>query len=116
MPLQLQLNRDALADFCRKHGIIRLSVFGSALRDDFGPQSDVDFLYVFHPDAKVGWDIVDIEEALAELVGRPLDFISEIGLNRWIRDEILKHRVVLFEDERFDDLLPRIHMPQAGAA
>lgn len=50
MNTQVSISREALAAFCREHGIRRLSVFGSALREDFGPESDVDVLVEFEPD------------------------------------------------------------------
>ncbi|MBU0606661.1 MAG: nucleotidyltransferase domain-containing protein [Armatimonadetes bacterium] len=47
MPLAIHINRDQVAEVCRRHGIRRLSLFGSVLRDDFGPDSDVDVLVEF---------------------------------------------------------------------
>lgn len=66
-----------LADFCERWKITELAVFGSALRDDFGPESDIDFLVTFADDA--AWsllDYVEMEEEMAALVGRPVDVIE----------------------------------------
>lgn len=68
----------ALAEICRRHGVARLELFGSAARGDFDPaRSDVDFLVTFQPAARN--DIValdDLKEALEELLGRPVDLLE----------------------------------------
>lgn len=96
MALAIPIDRDRLADFCRRHHIRKLSVFGSVVRDDFGPDSDIDVLYQFEPDHIPGWDIVTIEEELSVLLGREVDFVSEKYLNRWIRDRVLAEAEVLY--------------------
>lgn len=85
----LQLPPDDLAAFCQRWRIARLEVFGSALRDDFRPDSDVDFLVTFAPDAP--WSLLDLdemEEDLARVIGRKVDLVSRRGVERsanWIR-------------------------------
>lgn len=67
----------ALQDFCRRWRIAELAVFGSVLRDDFGPHSDLDVLVRWAPDA--AWSILDhvrMEEELAQLVGRRVELVS----------------------------------------
>ncbi len=85
----LHLPFEAMAAFCEKWKIVRLEIFGSALREDFRPESDVDFLYVFAPDARVSlWELPTIEEELSRLVGREVDLISRNGIERsenWLR-------------------------------
>ena len=54
MSLHIEIDRESLADFCLQRGICRLSFFGSVLRDDFSPQSDIDVLIEFAPEANVG--------------------------------------------------------------
>ena len=90
----IDLNSNAIRDFCRKWKIRELSVFGSILRDDFRPDSDVDFLVEHEADAQ--WDLFDslhMEEELAELVGRPVDIVdryaAETSQNRFFKKEIL---------------------------
>ena len=78
----------AIAELCRRWKIIKLELFGSALREDFGPDSDFDFLYTFAEGARCGWDIVTIGDELTTLVGRPVDLVSRRALERslnWIR-------------------------------
>ena len=67
----------SLADFCNRHHIRRLSLFGSALREDFRPDSDVDLLIEFQPGHTPGWEIVDLEEELSDLFGgRRVDVVN----------------------------------------
>ncbi len=88
---------DKLADFCRRNHIRRLSLFGSALRDDFGPESDVDLLVEFEPDAVVTLlDMVRLELELTELVGRKVDLRTPQELSRYFRDEVLATAVVQY--------------------
>jgi len=91
---QLDLPMNAIASFCQKWQIIELSLFGSVLRDDFHPDSDVDVLARFLPHA--AWtlmDLVNMEDELAELVGRDVDLIEKRAIEKsdnWVRrNEIL---------------------------
>ena len=74
---------DRLAEYCRANGIARLDLFGSALRGDFGPESDIDLLVQFKPDRIPGlFDFVRIEQEFADLFGRKVDLISRTGVER----------------------------------
>ena len=88
---QIDISKRRLAEFCRKHGIRKLSFYGSVLRDDFGPESDVDVLVEFEPNRTVGLRIVDIENELAKLLGgaHKVDIVSEKYLNPRLREKIL---------------------------
>ncbi len=98
MPAQLLLSKDQLAEFCRRHHIRRLSLFGSALRHDFNDQSDLDFLVEFFEGYSPGWEIVEIEEELSELCGRRnVDLVNPKYLNRHLRDRILASAVVQYD-------------------
>jgi hypothetical protein len=98
MNARVQLDRTVLAEFCHKWQIRELSLFGSALRDDFGPDSDLDFLVSFAPEAR--WDLFDVIEMrdeLAQTFGRPVDLVEKEALrNPWRRNEILRTREVLY--------------------
>lgn len=78
-----------LTDFCQRHHIAELSVFGSILRDDFKPTSDVDFLVTFASDARIGLlEFNQIEESLKELLHREVDLVSKRAIENsenWIR-------------------------------
>ncbi len=81
-------NRE-IADFCRRHYIRRLSLFGSVLRDDFSPDSDVDVLVEFEPGHVPGWEIVSMGDELSEIVGRKADLHTPASLSPYFRDEVL---------------------------
>lgn len=82
--------KDAIADFCRRRHIRKLALFGSVLRDDFRPDSDVDVLVEFEPGRAVGFEILDMEEELSRLFGgRKVDIVQEKYLNRRLRDRVL---------------------------
>ena len=71
MSPRLPIPRHEIAAFCRKHGIRRFSLFGSVLRDDFGPDTDVDVLAAFRPEVRHSlFDLVDMEDELSKIVGR----------------------------------------------
>jgi uncharacterized protein len=99
-PAKVQLPYDEIADFCRRWKIVRLELFGSALRNDFGPDSDLDFLYVFEPESHIGWRFVELCEELERLVGRPVDMVSrkaiEASTNPRRRKEILETAQVIY--------------------
>jgi predicted nucleotidyltransferase len=86
----MTLARDAIADFCQRHHIRKLSLFGSVLRDDFRPDSDIDVLVEFEPGHVVGFAIVDMEEELSGFFGgHKVDIVQEKYLNWRLRDRIL---------------------------
>ena len=88
-PTKLDLPRQQVADFCRRWRIVELALFGSALRDDFDQESDLDFLASFAADAE--WSLLDhiqMELELEELLGRRVDLLSRRVVERsqnWIR-------------------------------
>jgi uncharacterized protein len=89
----------SLADFCNRHHIRRLSLFGSALREDFRPDSDVDLLVEFQPGHTPGWEIVDLEEELSALFGgRRVDVVNPKYLNPRLRERILASAVVQYAE------------------
>ena len=87
----ITVDKEKLAEFCRRHHIRRLSLFGSAVRDDFGPESDVDVLVEFEPGHTPGLAVVDIEEELSELLGgRRVDMVNPKYLNRRLKSRVLE--------------------------
>lgn len=83
------LDAAAIAALCRRHHIRRLAIFGSALRSDFGPDSDVDILVEFEPDARIGFDFITIKDELESLLGRPVDLLTPNSIRTAYRDSIL---------------------------
>ncbi|MCE5248676.1 nucleotidyltransferase domain-containing protein [bacterium] len=94
----MNLDRDALVEFCLRWRIRELSLFGSSLRDDFGPNSDMDFLVSFKPEAPWSlWDMVTMHDELTAITGREVDLIEKEGLrNPYRRKEILSTREVIY--------------------
>jgi len=98
---QISIPRDALAEFCRRHHIRKLWLYGSVLRDDFRPDSDVDVLVEFEPGCLVGFAILDMEEELSRLFGgRKVEIVEVEYLNRWLRSRVLAEAEVVYEEGR----------------
>ena len=84
------VSKEDIAAFCRRHRIRKLALFGSVLRDDFRPESDIDVLVEFEPGHAVGFGIIDTEEELSQLFGgHKVDIVQEKYLNRWLRARVL---------------------------
>lgn len=89
----IEVDEERIADFCRRHHIAKLWFFGSVLRDDFRPNSDVDVLIEFEPGKTPGWEFVDLRDELTQLVKRPVDLVTVTALrNPFRRREILRTR------------------------
>jgi len=101
MPLKVHIPKDKIAEFCRRHHIRRLAVFGSALRDDFGPDSDVDVLVEFDPDhIPTLFDIAGMEQELSELLGgRKVDLRTPEDLSCYFRQRVLQEAEVQYAAE-----------------
>ncbi|MXW23623.1 MAG: nucleotidyltransferase [Chloroflexi bacterium] len=99
MNAQVSVSRDALADFCTEHGIRRLAVYGSALRDDFGPDSDIDLLVQFEPDRTPGlFAVAALELELSRFfAGRKVDLRTPEDLSRYFRQDVLDTAEVQYE-------------------
>ena len=92
--MKLDFNRERLGRFCREHGIARLELFGSALRDDFRGDSDVDLLATLRGDARPTLlDWANMQEKLAEMFGRPVDLVSRRAIER-SRNRYRKHSIL----------------------
>lgn len=90
-------DRELLAELCRRHGIRRLSLFGSALRGQLGPDSDLDVLVEFLPGAAVGLRFIAIQDELSALFGRPVDLNTPSFLSRHFRERVLHEARALYE-------------------
>lgn len=90
MNKNLVISKNEIAQFCRKHHIRQLSVFGSALKDDFGKDSDVDILVEFQEDHVPGFAFFDMELELSQIIGRKVDLNTPNFLSRYFRDSIIK--------------------------
>jgi len=98
MALQIQVNQERIAEFCRRHRIERLSVFGSALREDFRPDSDVDVLVTFEAEARWGFfDLLRMQEELKGILGRPVDLVERESVER--SENYIRRRHILQAEE-----------------
>jgi hypothetical protein len=97
----LSIPQDKIAAFCRRHHIRKLSLFGSVLRDDFGPGSDVDVLVEFEPGYRIGLiRLAGVEIELSQLLGRKVDLRTPAELSRYFRQEVVRSAEVLYAAPR----------------
>ena len=97
----LEISRDKIAEFCRRWKITEFALFGSVLRDDFRPDSDIDVLVTFAPGASWRfYDLISIREELESLFGRPIDLVEkrlvERSENYIRRKHILNHLETIY--------------------
>ncbi len=96
--MKIGVDKEVLAEFCRRHRIRKLAFFGSVLRDDFDPTSDVDVLVEFEPGTRVGLiRLAGIENELSKLLGRKVDLNTPGCLSPYFRDEVLREAEVVHE-------------------
>ena len=88
--------KQEIAEFCRRNHIRVLSLFGSVLGDDFGPESDLDVLVEFEPSQTPGFGLVTLEDALSEMLGRKVDLNTPGCLSRYFRDRVMAEAEVLY--------------------
>ena len=95
---RIPLPLEEIEAFCHRWQIEEMAFFGSVLREDFTPESDVDVLVTFSPEARWSlFDFVEMQEELAALLGRKVDLVSKGGLrNPFRRHEILRTRQVVY--------------------
>jgi hypothetical protein len=93
---KVEVPKDRIADFCHRHHIRKLSFFGSVLRDDFGPDSDIDVLVEFVPGQGPGFlGLARMERELAEILGgRKVDLRTPFELSRYFRDRVVAQALV----------------------
>ena len=92
----IDISEERLASFCRRHHIARLSFFGSVVRDDFGPDSDIDVLVEFEPGHTPGLSFFAMEEELSQIIGRKVDLNTSGFLSPYFRDRIERDSEVLY--------------------
>ncbi len=97
MSSRIACPKAALATLCHRYHIRRLAFFGSVLRDDFGPESDVDVLVEFEPGHVPGFGFVRLQRELSALLGREVDLHTYRSLSRYFRDHVMKEAEVQYE-------------------
>jgi predicted nucleotidyltransferase len=89
---------DTIAEFCRRNHIRKLALFGSVLRDDFRPESDVDVLVEFEPGVPVGFfKLATIQDELSALIGREVDLNTPGFLSPHFRNDVVRTAQVIYE-------------------
>ena len=96
--LQIEIPKQRITDLCRLHHIRKLSLFGSVLREDFGPESDVDVLVEFEPGQASGFAFFEMEEELSEILGRRVDLNTPNFLSRYFRNHVLGQAEVQYAE------------------
>ena len=92
----IAVNREKIAEFCRKHHVRKLALFGSVLREDFGPDSDVDVLVEFEPDHVPGLAFFTMENELSEIMGRKVDLNTPGFISDYFRDRVIAEAEVQY--------------------
>jgi predicted nucleotidyltransferase len=86
-----------MRDFCQRHHIRQLALFGSVLRDDFGPESDVDVLVEFEPEARIGYArFFRLQDELTALLGREVDLFTPNSLKPFARERAMQSKAVIY--------------------
>lgn len=95
---KIMVSKEKIADFCHRHSIRKLAFFGSILRDDFRPESDVDVLVEFAPGTTVGFfKLYNLEQELSRILeGRKVDINTPKSLSKYFRDKVLAEAEVQY--------------------
>ena len=93
----VDLDKERLAEFCQRHHIRKLALFGSVLRDDFTPESDIDILVEFEPGHVPGLAFFAMEDELSNLLGRKVDLNTRGWLSEYFRDEVEVEAEIQYE-------------------
>ena len=101
MAPKLALDAERLRAFCQQNHIKKLALFGSVLRDDFRPDSDVDILVEFEEGTRIGYfGLAELEMALSRLIGRKVDLRTPAELSRYFRQEVVEGALVQYATGR----------------
>ena len=94
--LKIKVPRKQLAEFCRKNHIRRMAFFGSVLREDFRPDSDIDVLVEFEPGHVPGFAFFTMQEELTKILGRQVDLCTPKFLSPYFRDQVIREAKVAY--------------------
>ncbi len=94
--MKIRIPNDRVADFCRRHHICKLALFGSVLRADFRPDSDIDVLVEFQPGFVPGLKFFAIERELSEILGKKVDLNTSAFISRYFRDRVVDEAEVAY--------------------
>ena len=94
--MKINIPREKIEAFCKRNHIRKLAFFGSVLRDDFGPKSDIDVLVEFEPGKTPGLAFFNIQAELSEILGRKVDLNTPGFLSKYFRDQIMREAQVQY--------------------
>jgi predicted nucleotidyltransferase len=94
--LAITIPQEQITEFCQKHHICKLSLFGSVLRDDFHPESDIDVLVEFQPEHIPGLGFFTMQDELSGILGRPVDLNTPNFLSPRFREDVIAHALVQY--------------------
>lgn len=94
LPIEIPLVK--IAELCQQYHIRKLSLFGSVLRDDFRPDSDIDVLVEFEPGHTPGFAFIDIQDQLSEMLGRQVDLNTPQDLSRYFRNQVIEEAKAIY--------------------
>ena len=98
--LPINISLESIQEFCQRYGVRRLSLFGSVLREDFTPDSDVDVLVEFIPGKVPGFfGLVEMQEVLTQQLQRPVDLRTPAELSHYFRDRVLQEAFQLYDSQ-----------------
>lgn len=93
---RIEIPREKIADFCQRHHIRKLSLFGSVVRDDFGPNSDIDVLVEFEPGHTPGLKFFAMQAELSEILGHSVDLNTLQWLSPYFRDDVRREQLPIY--------------------
>lgn len=97
MESPFEIDQAAIKAICLRYGVQKLSLFGSAIHGDFGPDSDVDLLVEFQPDQQVGYfRLTELQLALEDVIGRKVDLRTPGELSRYFREQVMQEAVIQY--------------------
>lgn len=92
-----EIPKNKIEAFCQANGIRRLALFGSAIRDDFRPDSDIDILVEFHPSAHIGLAFIRLQDELSSIFGRKVDLNTPGSISKYFRDKVINESEILYD-------------------
>lgn len=111
----VRLSTDEIEAFCRRYPIRKLSLFGSVLREDFTPESDIDVLVEFEANAGIGYfELVQMQTELSALLGRTVDLLTPNALSKYFRADVLNSAQVIYEKSEQNDAVRLLHLRDAA--
>ena len=90
----IEIPEEKIVDFCQRHHITKMALFGSVLREDFGPESDIDVIVEFHPEHVPGLAFFGMQDELAAIFGRDVDLHTPAELSRYFKHVFAEAREI----------------------